>query len=83
MVTQTAQEWDVLGGSFPMNMPIRDLNGGGAFIITRYASSNAGFGFAGKIDDQVQDTGTIYVNRYGHLCYVNQITGKTTQLTSE
>ena len=73
----------MLGDVHPNQMPIKDPMGGGAFVITRYTSSNSGFGFAGKIDNVVKLSGTIYADGYGNLNYTNEITGKTTQLTSE
>ena len=64
-------------------MPVRDRNGGSAFIITRYEGSNSGFGFAGKIDNVVKLLGTLYSDGNGNLNYINEITGKSTQLSTE
>lgn len=64
-------------------MPIKDVNGGTAFVITRYNGENAGFSFAGLVNNEVNTTGTIYVKANGQLWYKNAITGHTTQLSSE
>jgi len=73
----------VLGDILPSEMPVRDRNGGSAFRITRYTSQISGFGFAGLIDNVIKPTGTLFVNGQGHLSFLNEITGKTTQLTFE
>lgn len=79
----SAQFFGVLGDILPSEMPVRDRNGGSAFKITRYTGPNSGFGFAGKVDDVVKPLGTLYSDGNGNLNYINEITGKTTQLSTQ